>query len=482
VRPHLDVLSQEEKAQIHARSLALLRETGLRVESQEARQVLREAGARVDEAARRVWLGESLVESALQGCPRRFALGGRRAGWSLAMNGGGCTLCADGTGIHVLDARTGARRRATEVDWQSATRLIDALDDIGVYWTMVDPGLSKSDPAEAVRFWRQVFSLFSKHVQDSIDSPNEATWLLEVMQIVFGSREAIERDHPFSFLFCPVSPLILEGPATDACLSVLDWDVPIAVMPMPLMGATAPANLSSTLLLANAEVLATLALIQSARPGTPCLYAPAPSVVNPRSWRYSGGEIEHALLGAAVTEMARFYGLPAESSSGGTDQPTLGLQSGYETALNWAMPMLSWPDILVGPGLIDGSTVLSLEQILIDVEIFRRGVRMNRGIGGGPTDWLDGWIQDAGPGTGYAGQRRTRDALRAGEWYRSSLGHHGTYERWLAAGKPALLDEARARVNKIVGEHQPQPISLEAVRALDQLEARVRDLPPAVAR
>ena len=379
-----------------------------------------------------------------------------------------------------FDTPRNIRRRATEVDWQSATRLIDALDDIGVYWTMVDPGLSKSDPAEAVGFWRQVFSLFSKHVQDSIDSPNEATWLLEVLQIVFGSRATIEREHPFSFLFCPVSPLILEGPATDACLSVLDWDIPIAVMPMPLMGATAPASLISTLILANAEVLAALTLIQSARPGTPCLYAPVPAVVNPRTWRFSGGEIEHALLGAAVTEMARFYGLPAEASSGGTDQPTIGIQSGYETALNWAVPMLSRPDILVGPGLLDGSTVLSLEQILIDVEIFRRGVRLDRGICGDREPWLDGLIHEAGPGGSFIAQRTTRDALRTGEWYLSSLGHHDTHERWLAAGKPTLLDEAAARVAKILAEHHPLPLSREAERDLDRLEARVRGLPPPV--
>jgi len=478
MRPHLDVLSQEEKAQIHARSLALLRETGLRVESQKARQVLRDAGARVDEGARRVWLAESLVEKALQGCPREFTLGGRRPGWSLAMNRGGCTLCADGTGIHVLDAATGGRRTSTQADWQSATRLIDALDDVGVYWTMVDPGLSKAVPAEGVRFWRQVFSQFSKHVQDSVDRPDEATWLLEVLQIVFGSRATIEREHPFSFLYCPVSPLILEGQATDACLSVLDWDIPIAVMPMPLMGATAPASLISTLLLANAEVLATLTLIQAARPGTPCLYAPVPALVNPRTWRFSGGEIEHALLGAAVTEMARFYGLPAESSSGGTDEPTIGLQSCYETALNWAMPMLSRPDILVGPGLIDGSTVLCLQQILIDVEIFRRGVRLNRGIAGEPSSWLDELIHDAGPGGSFVTQRSTRDALRAGEWYLSSLGHHDTFERWLAAGRPRLLDQATARVTEILAEHHPLPLSREAEQELDHLEARVRDLPP----
>ncbi|NIN65203.1 MAG: [trimethylamine--corrinoid protein] Co-methyltransferase, partial [Anaerolineae bacterium] len=69
--------------------------------------------------------------------------------------------------------------------------------------------------------------------------------------------------------------------------------------------------------------------------------------------------------------MGRFYGLPVEASGMGTDHHVPGIQPGYERALNGMLPMLSWPDILVGPGLLGGSMILSLEQLLIDVEVFR---------------------------------------------------------------------------------------------------------------
>ena len=142
--------------------------------------------------------------------------------------------------------------------------------------------------------------------------------MLEVLQIVFGGREEVRRLHPVSFLLCPLSPLAIEAAYTDAYLETVGWDLPVAIMPMPMMGSTAPASLISTLVLANCEVLAMLCLVQAAAPGTPVIYAPAPSVMDPHSGRYSSGEIEHALLGAAVTEMARYYGLPSETSTGGT--------------------------------------------------------------------------------------------------------------------------------------------------------------------
>ena len=123
-------------------------------------------------------------------------------------------------------------------------------------------------------------------------------------------------------------------------------------MPLPMMGSTGSASLISTLVLANCEVLATLCLVQAAAPGTPIIYAPAPSVMDPYSGRYSGGEVEHALLGAAVTAMARYYDLPSETSTGGTRHHIPSIQAGYERALTGHCPPLSWPDLLVGPGLV----------------------------------------------------------------------------------------------------------------------------------
>jgi trimethylamine--corrinoid protein Co-methyltransferase len=478
MQPRLQVLSEEERLQVHARTLEILKTTGIRLESREGCKALHEAGASVESGGLRVRLPEALVEAALRACAKDFALGGRRPGWSQRMNAGETTLCADGTAVHVLDLTTDTRRPGTLQDWETATRLIDALDEIGVYWTMIDPGLPCDAPADCIANWRRIFSSFSKHVQEGPRGAQEAAWLLEVLQVVFGSRKDLARERPFSFLLCPLSPLILEGPAVDACLAAAAWGAPIAIMPMPLMGATAPASLISTLVLANAEVLAAICLIQAAHPGTACLYAPVPALVNPRTWRFGGGEVEHALLGAAVTEMARFYGLPAESSTGGTNEPTPGLQSGYETALNWSLPMLSGPDVLIGPGLLEGSTVLCLEQIPIEVEMFRRGLRLRRGIESGGGHWLEGAIERAGPGGSFLKERSTRDALRAGEWYHSALGFHDTHERWQAAGKPTLLQEARDRMTQILKEHTPLPLSPEAERELDHLEARARALSP----
>ena len=163
------------------------------------------------------------------------------------------------------------------------------------------------------------FGLFGKHVQDEIATEEDAGWLLELLVTIFGSKEAVRRDHPFSVLFCPVSPLAMEAEHTDAWLATAGWDIPIAIMPMPMMGTSAPTGLRSTIVAGNAEVLGTICLAQAAHEGTPVIYAPALAAMEPRTGRWGGGGPEHSLLGAATTEMARFYGLPVTASNGGTD-------------------------------------------------------------------------------------------------------------------------------------------------------------------
>ncbi len=83
----------------------------------------------------------------------------------------------------------------------------------------------------------------------------------------------------------------------------------------------------------------------------------------------SDGSLDYTIMSVAVTEMARYYGLPAESSPGGTDSHELNFQNAYENTATKLTSNLAWPDIIVGPGMLDGSTVSSLEQMYIDVEI-----------------------------------------------------------------------------------------------------------------
>jgi trimethylamine--corrinoid protein Co-methyltransferase len=471
VEARLQVLSREECEQVHARSLEVLARTGVRVDSGAARALLREAGAAVDEGSRRVCLPPDLVKWALAQAGRRFTLGGRRPGWSFAVNEGGFTLLADGGATAVLDG-DGPPRRPTRDDWEAATRLLDALDDVGLYWCPTEYPADIERPAVFVRYLADVFATFGKHVQESFGDPALAPWCREVLDIVFGGREAVRERRPLSFLITPASPLVLEAGHVDAWLGLRDYGLPVALMPMPLQGATAPGSRLATLVTANCEVLAALCLVQVAAPGTPVLYAPVPATMEPRSGLYAAGAPEHAAMGAAGTAMARHYGLPAESSGLTTQTFVPDLQTAWEKGMSALLAVLAAPDVLVGPGLLAGATVLSLVQIVLDVEVVRWARRAAEGVPVQDDLWLDDVLAAVGPGGTFLGERSTRRNVRGGEWGPPGLGVSGSREAWQAAGAPGTLAEARARVGELLAGHEPEPLPDDVRAALDALVRR----------
>ena len=115
-------------------------------------------------------------------------------------------------------------------DWYLATRLGDCLDDIDVYWSVVE-GCWGHSPEGIVAYWKAIFQNFSKHVQDATMTPEQSRWMLEVLRGgVRKSGRVQEGILPVSFVLCPASPLIIEGEYTDAYLETLEWGIPAAVM------------------------------------------------------------------------------------------------------------------------------------------------------------------------------------------------------------------------------------------------------------
>ena len=476
MKTSVQVLSQDERHRVHEESLNFLEKTGVRIETPLGRRILRDAGAQVDDINKIVKFPRALVESSLELVTRDFFLGSRRPIPDLTMNGGGSTLCLDGGGTMVLDSSTGQRRPATYDDWEKITRLADALDEIGVYWCQVVPSDRGKTLGDTVDYMCRVFRGFSKHIQDSPKADEEVPWFTEILQTVFGSKNDIKKNHPVSCLLCPQSPLSIDNKYTEAYLALKGWKIPAAIMPMPLMGCSAPGSMISTIIQGNCEVLSMLCLLQANEPGVPVIYAPALAVMNPRTASPSYAAVGFSIMDMAATEMANYYGLPSESSPGGSDAHILDFQNAYESAALAIPTMLSWPDIVVGPGMLDGSMVSSLEKMLIDVEIFRLAKYVHRGLDTREERWLTDVISKVGPGGDYLCEKSTLAALRSDEWYISDLGFHEDFEKWSAGDRTTLQEEAREEVARILKKHEPLPLGNNVERELSHICKRAREI------
>ena len=217
-----------------------------------------------------------------------------------------------------------------------------------------------------------------------------------------------------------------------------------------------------------------LCLVQAADPGTPFIWAPCLAVMNPRTGMYSAGAIENALLSSAATKMGRYYGLPVMGEGGGTDTYVPGIQAGYERAMSSVIGTLSWPDLLVGPGLLGGAMILSLEQLVLDVEMFRMSRQAHRGIPTHEEAWLDEIIQKVGPGGNFLGEKSTIKNLRSGEWLIPRLGVHEPEKTWERSRKKDILDEACEKVEHILATHKPLPLGDDVEKELEKIYKRAQ--------
>ena len=194
--------------------------------------------------------------------------------------------------------------------------------------------------------------------------------------------------------------------------------------------------------------------------------------MDPRTGLYAAGAIEHAVLCVAGTEMARYYGLPAESSGLCTQTYEPDLQTAWEKADSGLMVALADPDVLVGPGLLGGATILCLEQIVLDVEMIRNARQARTGIPVRDDLWLDEVLDKVGPCGSFLGERSTRLGARNGEWRLSDFGVQGSWDAWQAAGSPSTLAAAGERVEAILAEQVSLPYSDDQAAALAALQRR----------
>lgn len=469
-------LSPEEVVRVHEETLRILAEVGLRFHGERALPLLADAGAQVDAATGIARLPRSLVEQAIARAPRAFVLGARNPVFDYAVPSPVTRYAMDGTAAFVRDAGTGERRYGTRADITAALRVLQAADIAVMAW----PPVAASDtpaPSRVLHEFATMLGSTSKHGQHELHRRGQASYLAAILTAVAGSDAAVRAHHEASVIYCPVAPLVHDGPMLDAYLDLGDLDVPVMIMPMPVPGTTGPAGLFANIALANAEALSSIVVFQAAHPGRPMIYSSAVGSMDFRSGAFLGGTPEMGIQSGALTTMGHFYGLPTTAAGCTADAHEPGPEAVIEKLVTMLPPASAGADIVVGFGEIDGDQTLVLEQILVDNELAHLVERLVRGVDAGPGAELFDDVVEVGPGGNYLAMPATRTAARSGEFYEPSLIGRAAYDAWLGLGRPSMYGRARDRVAEILAGPLVDPLpdaTLEEVGRI--LEAADREL------
>ncbi|HEY5657947.1 MAG TPA: trimethylamine methyltransferase family protein [Myxococcota bacterium] len=454
------VLTRAEIELIHERSLDLLERVGIDYQTPRALEVLERHGCRVDYDRTWASLPRDFVEWAIAQAPRVVRLEARDPSRSVVLDGRRSHHTADSQGTRALDFETGERRPSDEEALRNGLLFADALDRLEIANVLV---AATDVPAHVrvVRHFAIAFEQTSKHVRMGVLHPEMVPFLVELVRAATGE----DAFRPiFSTVHCSISPLMQDGPQTDACMELARLRVPILLHPMPLAGATSPLPLAGTLLQHNVEVLSGLALFQAVQPGAPLIYAAGPSQLDMVTGNY-GGSANGDAMRLALVDVARFYNLPVNIGGLGTASSSLDAQYGYEATSACLLAYLAGADEIYSMGLLDSSQTLSLDKLVLDNHLARELEIMVQPIRIDEKQLSADLIASVGSGQHYLTRPETAASLQE------------DYVRVWPPMRRKMLELVREEARQILAKHRPPALpdgALQKMRSiLDEADRKL---------
>jgi len=461
------IISRDDFKRIHEESLRVLETVGIRIYSSAALDLLKQHGAVVDDEKMTARIPHDLVERSIASAPKEFRLGARNSDFDIELDNSHAYFTFDGCGVQTIDIDSGKKRPSRKQDIVDCARLANVLPGVG-YFT---PSVAPQDVPLHAHVLHQIQAAYSNTdkfvMSESTTTGAEARLQIEMAAAVAGGKDKLLQRPSLSAIICAVPPLNLDGGGSEATIEFARSGVPVVMMSMVEAGVSGPVTLAGTLVVSNAEIMALLTLTQCARKGAKAIYGSSLSMMEPRTGAYVSGSPEAALLCSSVVDMAKHYNLPAQAGTFGTNALVPGSQAATEHCLTTLLAVNAGADMLNGFGLLEGSTVLSFEQLMLDYDIVTEILRISKGIDATDDAIASDLIREVGIGGTFLAKRHTLMHLR--EAWEPMVFEYGTYEDWVKRGSIDPVRRANQKAKALLKDAKAVPLEKDLERQLREI-------------
>jgi len=188
-------------------------------------------------------------------------------------------------------------------------------------------------------------------------------------------------------------------------------------------------------------------------------------------------------MSAACVDIGRYYGLPTSSNGVCTDACTPDPMATLEQWANGYLPLMAGANVNGGAGSLACVGTVSLEQLVIDDDVYGHFFRHARGITIDEQTLAADVIARVGPGRAYIMEDHTLAHFQ-GEYYFSPLANRLNAPTWEAAGAKDAVERAAEMVHDILSaspetfltddqSREIKSLLIKAEAALAELEVRV---------
>ena len=458
-------MSREQEDAVHAESVRILEEVGIKVTSAEVLSMLKEHGASADDRSQVVKLTEAMVSEALSKAPKEFVMAARDKRWDLPLPATDKVYGVnDGQPTDVWDIDRQIKRKSTVHDLIDLTLVCDAMPEVDLYWPEVVATDLPPDVSNNHEFVASIFNT-GKHVQHGAGCVEDARFQIETATLITGSEKELAKRPIVSITHTPITPLRYEEGDVDAVVEYARAGLPVVHLSMAISGSVAPVTLAGTVALVNAENLAGFVISQTAKAGAPVLYSSESGPMDMKTGVFLSGSTEGALINAAGCQMARRYGIPSQVGGIAASGCRPGYEIGYQKAISALLPAMAGADQVVGIGGFERSGCESVEQVVMDCELWRNVLRAWRGIEVSKDTLAFDTIARVGPGGYFMKDIHTLKFFRR----ENLLPKIAMLPPTPSSQEEPMRLAARAEAKRILAEHRPMEMDRTVAEQIKEL-------------
>ena len=462
-----ELLSADQIETIHLASLDVLENIGIMVRLPKAREILRNAGQKVDEDTHIVYFDRGFIMEAMSHAPSEFTLHARNPASNVNIGGQDMVFAMVSSTPNATDLDEG-RRTGNQKDFRNFLKLAHSLNVIqsmgGYPVEPIDIHASirhlecGRDFAQYTDMAPYVYSLGRDRNIDGI----------EMARIARGiSKEQMLQEPSIFTIINSNSPLMLDMPMLEGIIEMAIHGQAMVLTPFTLAGAMAPVTLAGAMTQQNAEALAGLSLAQTVRPGTPVVYGGFTSNVDMKSGAPAFGTPEYTKAVIATGQLVRRYNIPYRTS-GVNASNVADAQAAYEAEMSlWGVALGHGNLIKHSAGWLEGGLTASFEKVIMDVEMIQMMVEMMKPIDTSEASLGLDAMREAGHGGHFFGTQHTQERYQTA-FYDPILSDWRNFESWQEAGSPDALTRANKIYKSILAEYEPPAFDPAIKEELDE--------------
>jgi trimethylamine--corrinoid protein Co-methyltransferase len=432
VRPHLTMLNEEQKQDIHRYTMTLLANTGVRVDSPSALAMLRKTVGSSMVEDRTVRFPMELVEWAIKAAPSRIQIYDRRGNAQFTI-GGEEDRMRFGIGVTALyyqDPVTDTPELFQRKHMQDMVRLGNKLPHYDVISTI---GIVRDVPEYLTDLYGSLehFANGIKPLVLLCSDEHKFDDVLQMFETLHGDLGAKPFIIPY---FNPVSPLVMNEGTVDKMKIAIERGLPVIISNYSMSGATTPITPAGTITVLLAELLAGLTIGQLFKEGAPMLLGMLPVYFDMKTLM-NFYDPQSILVNLACAEMMDFYDVPHCGTSGsgtGWGMDLLAAETYWMNTLTFSLTKGGLAPF-VGDTL--GSKAISPLTFIYCHEIIDQALRFASGFQLDDAHVGLNEIHQVGPGKSYVSAPTTLKNYKTG-YYVNRIFPRWSMEKWIEAGQP----------------------------------------------